>query len=272
MTLKKLKKELLRPIKRQQKHTQISIMSMDSVWFYSQMKSGTTYTIIFLINYLNEISKSELSKKDIFDILPYFHSVLNVINNNTPSQIREQQDKLIENIDFPYFLHTHKMIDDFSKKRILMSRNPLDYLISSYHYHYVNRGKKTPLTKAWKHILDEFIEQHKHQQSILEKQPNTTLYLQYEDVVTQPEQEFKRLVDFLALPYDEDLFQLAIQKSQKKEVQKIEKEGGSMIVALKEHKQESFIRSGKIGEWEDYLSGKLKDDVFNYLKNNHIKF
>ena len=207
-----------RVIQRNLKEVTLSAISRDSVWFYSQMKSGTTYTIIFLINYLNLVSKKGFTSKDVYEILPYFHSINAAIDRTSVSKIREEQRRLIEGVTNKYFLHTHDQIIDFSEKRVLLNRNPLDYLVSSYYFWYVNRGKKDSIEDVYKRILDRYIINYNNHERILKEQPNTTLSIMYEELIRKPELIFTQLVNFLGYEYDSGLLTEAVELSQKKKI------------------------------------------------------
>ena len=252
-------------------NSSMSLMSKDSIWFYSQMKSGTTYTIIFLINYINEINDLNLSKKDIFNILPFLHSFESRAKSNSISKIREEQRNILNGTELGYFLHTHVNIEDFSRKRILMTRNPLDYIISCYFFHYVNRGINTSLDKVWKDILTRYISSHNSQLRISQEQPETTLFLHYEDIMKKPNHVFAELVRFLGLKLDHKSICSAILKSQKDEVKKIENAGGKAIVAGEGFIAKSFVRSGQVGEWKEYIDDSLKKKIVEFLKSEGVE-
>lgn len=270
MSVSRIKRYFLSKLKNNISNEQtLSLMSQNSIWFYSQMKSGTTYTVIFLMNYLNELNQCNLSKKDILLQVPYFHTMEKAIKRYSVAKIRYNQ-RLVLKECMPYLLHTHIAINDFSLKRILITRNPLDYLVSSYFFHYVNRDRDIPLVKVWKKIVDKFVCHHLQQVNIYKELPDTTLFLSYEEVVTSPSIEFKRLVNFLGLKYDDAVLDKALLNSQQNEVKETEKLVGQAIVAGNDYNKDSFIRSGKIGDWKKHIDEDLKNKIISYLRDNNI--
>ncbi|MEP3351530.1 MAG: sulfotransferase domain-containing protein [Marinomonas sp.] len=249
----------------------ISQMSRDSVWFYSQMKSGTTYVIIFLLNYINNLQRLSFDKKIIFELLPYFHSIEVQLNKHSPSEIREMQRAVLSGLDFDCFLHTHKNIIDFSDKRIFITRNPFDYLISRHFFHYLNRGNKKDLSYVWREVLEKFVITHKSQVEMSLSQPDTTLMLNYESLILSPKEKFIKILEFLNLECDNDLIELSLSQSKISEVKKIEDVGGKPIVAGENFQAKSFIRSGDIGDWKNYISDDLRVEIEKWLNSRGVR-
>ncbi len=261
-------------IKKIQKANELSIsmalLSKDSLLFYSQVKSGTTYTVIFLINYINEIYELGLDHKGIFDILPYFHCTAQTVKKTSAANLIEKQSKLAPKEKLPLFIHTHIPISDFSDKRVLLTRNPLDYLVSSYFFFYINQGKEVKIEKIWKRRIDKYIRNEKEFQKIIENQPESSILIKYEDLVSKPLIVFTQIIKHFELPLDPIKVQLAINKSQKKEIINIEKSGGKVIIAPDSFMGRSFIRSGEIGDWKNHISPELANKIKAYISSQGI--
>ena len=253
-------------------YNELSKMSKESVWFFSQMKSGTTYTVIFLINYLSLLKKESPSKSQLSSILPYFHSLENrLLESYSLNSIMDKQKSLFSgNLD-SYVLHTHNNFESHSEKTVIITRNPLDYLVSSYFYHYVNRNNSILLNDCYKQILKLYIEVYEYQENIISDKSKKSLKLVYENLIPNPEFYFKELVNFIGLSYDAKILEEAILLSSKDNVKKIEDQKGSAIIAPPSYNAKSFIRSGKIGDWQEYMDDKLKNEVINFLNLSGVK-
>ncbi|WP_299495473.1 sulfotransferase domain-containing protein [uncultured Shewanella sp.] len=249
----------------------LSSLSKDNVWFYSQMKSGTTYTINFLINYFSLQSKQEYNIELIKSKLSFFHSTHQVIKHVSPSKIISEQGSILKEYDFSLIVHTHENIIDYSKQRILMTRNPLDYITSSYFFHYKNRGSHKSIHQLWKKLADPYIKNHQAQMKILSEQPETTLLIKYECLIKKPEQVFHKLLSFLNVDVNNDILLKSIDLSSKKSVKKMESLTGKAIIASPEKfKGSSFIRSGKVGDWKEHMDTKLSNKILDYLEVNGV--
>ncbi len=239
----------------------LTLLSKDSLWIYSLMKSGTTYSALFLSNYFNYVYGD---KKGVdFDHMNKaycIHSLESNLQANNITQLLSKSAFHTSDIaGYQAFFTTHVPIHSgLFKKNISLIRNPLDYIISSYYFHYVNRGryKMHPINIAQKRIRD-FARTVEHQNQLKENYPDKVLQMRYETLVTQPEESFKQMIQFLDLEFDDKGIEIAMHNSSKKKVKEMEAQRGEAIVKKNGSKYKgSFIRSGKIGEWKEYFSDK----------------
>jgi hypothetical protein len=132
----------------------------------------------------------------------------------------------------------------------------LDYTISSYFFHYVNRGSLLAHPRL---IIDqkmtEFCEILERQRQLVVERPSDALHLAYEDVVREPKTAFERLLRFLGLPAHDESIEFALKNSSKRKIKEMEAARGTAIVqgAGKSFKA-SFVRSGQVGEWKEYFN------------------
>jgi len=173
----------------------------------------------------------------------------------------------------PKIIHTHTFIEsEFWKKNISIYRNPLDFIISSYFYWYINRGKKVSHPrKKIDRFIGEFIKVYKKQLYLKDKFPNSVLMFCYEELIRNPEKIFKEVISFLNLNMDESALNFALINSSRKKIKAMEANRGEAIVKRDGIKfSGSFIRSGKIGEWKEFFNDKDLIYIENKLKFHNI--
>ena len=250
-------------------------LSEDSVWIYTLMKSGTTYSLLFLANYLNylnggrtRVSYDEMQLKFIL------HSMDVKIRNEKIEPFLKEHKKLTDETQFPRIIHTHSFIpSNLWSKNICLYRNPLDFIISGYYYFYINRGINIshPL-KIYKELLDHFLTTYKQQVILKERYPDKVLLISYEKLMASPKEVFQKMIEFIGLPCDETGVLQAMEFSSKKQVKEMEKERGEAIVKKDGIKfSGSFVRSGKIGEWKEYFNENDLTEIKNYLSQFEVE-
>ncbi len=236
----------------------LTSLSCDGIWIYTLMKSGTTYTLLFLSNYLNLLYGDGYSvdydrmQKEFF-----FHTAEKNIGGKDIGNLIENRKSISEKI--PNVIHTHVPLNyNLWDKCICLYRNPLDYIISSFFFHKVKRGKitKHPLT-ILENRLENFGETCKKQLQLEKDFPNRCIRISYENLITNPFDVFSQMVRFLGLPYHEDMVLAAMENSSVDKVKEMEKKRGAAIVVPVGAKYTgSFINSGKIGQWKKYFDEK----------------
>lgn len=236
----------------------LSTLSNNSIWIYSLMKSGTTYTALFLSNYFNYLYGDKRGVD--FDRMNKEYCVHSLEGKLKPEML---QKMLNENLffnnkfnDYNGLFTTHVPIKgDLWNKNISLYRNPLDFIISSYFFHYINRGQEISHPREIiKEKIKNFSKTIISQKAIKKKYSNKVYRLSYEELMKKPEQTFTKMINFLELESDLNAIAFAMEYSSKKKVKEMEKKRGEAIV-----KQDgvnfsgSFVRSGKIGEWKEYF-------------------
>ncbi len=231
-------------------------LSTDSIWIYTLMKSGTTYSLLFLSNYLNLIYGD--GKRVSYDQMQenfFFHSSERRLKSKDLGVLIENRRKISK--DIPSIIHTHEKIEHaLWLKNISLYRNPLDYIVSYYFYFLKKRGKsiKHP-RKIIEDRLTKFIKVYNFQKELEMQFPERSLRFSYEELMADPFKIFSEMIKFLELDYNEDLINQSMEFSSKKSVQEMEKERGGALVVPKEKKfSGSFIRSGKVGEWKEFFN------------------
>lgn len=239
-------------------------------------KSGTNFLRLILTNYFCNYNRINQQESLPFQKIGYFEmhqsifpnvrsDLLNGAKPFVPNKI--DRENLIYNhySDFMYdhghsidFLCKNKWISTYlmSAKMILLYRNPLDQIVSWYFYEYINKRK---MEVDLDDILDTLIRnysRHYYRTKLLHSvNPEQTFLVSYEELISKPLKKMVEILSFLELPVDEQLINLCINASSRKAVQKEESEKGTTIHS-NSLSVKSFIRSGDIGDWKNYLSGE----------------
>lgn len=252
------------------------LLSEDSIWVYTLMKSGTTYTLLFLANYINylagnrnAVSFDEMQSKFIL------HSLDGKIKEIDIELYLKEFRELKETVIKKRIIHTHEFFNStLWDKNISLYRNPLDFIISKYYYFYINRGLKVSHPrKIYKELLDHFIITYNHQLDLKKNYPEKVLSVAYEDLMKSPKETFKNLISFMGLKIDNYGIEHAMKFSSKKEVKKMERERGEAIVKKDGiNFKGSFVRSGEVGEWKSYFNDKDINNIRNYLAESGIDY
>ncbi len=249
----------------------------DSIFIFTIPKSGTTYTINFLANYICNI-KEEKPVSIAFENLVengVFHTfdtpLLNYNVNDTQlyeksvKSISTKNSTIARKTQYSHILGTHKYHSSYLfDKAILLYRNPLDFLVSIYNFEYVKRGISTPFEQVVKEKLSgnefSYIERFKLQLKLSKEYG--AHHVSYEDLILYPKLTFTNMLNYLEIPVDEKLLNLSMEMSSIKNVIEQESKSGKILLGSERGLQGSFITSGKIGQWTEYFD----DELFSYVK------
>lgn len=253
----------------------LATLSKDGVWIYSLMKSGTTYTALFLSNYVNYfLGNKNAVAFDEMNLKYCVHSIESRLKTENLIQIQKENVFINDQYGGYRSLFTsHRFIEgELWSKNIGLYRNPLDYIISSYFFHYINRGQKIAHPRK---IVDKKIHEFSlviNKQKELEKNfPDKVLRVAYCELMREPEDTFSKMVNFLGFEYDEQAINFSIQNSSKKKVKEMESARGEAIVKKPGIQfNGSFVRSGKIGEWKDYFNDQDLKNIEEKLNHYNL--
>lgn len=250
----------------------LEALSIDNIWIYTLMKSGTTYSLVFLANYLNNIyGDKSLVNFDRMQSDFFLHSADNQVNKSHIGELINNKNKISDKI--PTIVHTHTMIQSsLWAKNISLSRNPLDYIISCYFFHHINRGEHIDHPRiVMGKMLKTFIETYTNQINITKKHPEKSILKSYEELMQSPQEVFTEIIHFLGLEYNEEAVIQSMENASKKNIKKMEEtRGESIVVRPGIEFKGSFIRSGKIGEWKEYFNDKDLKKIEAILNNENL--
>lgn len=230
----------------------VSALVEDNFWLLSQMKSGTTF-------FCNAVAFYHALKLGVpqpsFDDTAAYGVGRNLYDNF--GELRGIT-RFARETGKRWIIQTHESVPARPAQLVLLSRDPLDYCVSSYFFHFKNRkGKEnTRVEAALNQIVDKFAALYHQQRE--EARRNTQVHvLMYEDLMRAPVDEIGRIVFALYGEIDLDLMSSAVQLAGVDRLKSHEKDTGRAIIGQEgAFKAAHFVRSGKIGEGRDFFDGE----------------
>ena len=233
----------------------------DDVILTSYPKSGNTWIRFFLCNL---ISLREWDGKTVtFSILNETMPELGVSN-----LLRDWPHGTI-----PRFVKTHKEYWPlvFSENRsVLLVRDPKDVMVSYYNYK-TGRGDIDGSVKFSNFIRKPGVGLESwciHYKSWKDK---SDVVIYYEDIKSDDVKEFLNMLNSLRISVEDSLIKEAAQRSQFKEIRKIEKEFGTGEKGSDFKGRRKFTRKGGTGGWKKYFKKSDISYYQNILKKYSIK-
>ena len=141
-----------------------------------------------------------------------------------------------------------------------MYRNPFDQICSVY-----NMRKKKKETKHLNKTIDYFIARYIKSYQIIkhfENQKNVKV-IAYENLKQNTQKVFIEILEFFEIPINNDLSKIAIENASIKNVKKAESSKEKL-------RGDSFITSGKIGQWKQQLSKSQINLIKKECHKNNI--
>lgn len=278
-------------------------------WLASYPKSGNTWTRIFLTNYLNDadqpadinhlkggpiasdrdlfdrwagVEASDLSFDDIADFRPHVYRQM-ALHIAHPLYIKVH-DACIRNSDGEMLFPS-----DVTSAVIYLIRNPLDVAVS-----YAHHSGRT-LEQIVKNLCDQdgivyenpkllppqipqrLLSWSAHVRSWVDESGLAVTVIRYEDMLTQPEAAFERIIRALKLDLDPIRLSKAVELSRFESIQEQESRAGFKERAMLA--DTPFFRQGRSGTWREELNSELADKIiegnadvmrrFGYLDQNN---
>lgn len=269
----------------------ITVYLRNSILLNTIPKSGTNFLRMMITNYICNYHIVERNGLKAFQRVGYFE-MDNHLFPNVRSDILNRSKKFKENnIDqknliygrYSDFMYDHGHAIDFtvkfgllfsfffSKKMILLYRNPMDQIVSWFFYEYKNKQKKkyVELNESIEELAANYLRHYKRTMMLKKILSHQCHLVSYENLVMNPQNELIKIIEFLELPVNKELVTFCVNASSKKEVQKEEAMNVSTI-----HNQnlssKSFIRSGKIGDWKNHINKKSYNKIEQILLRENI--
>lgn len=256
------------------------------VWLASYPKSGNTWTRIFLANYLfnrqEPMPINEVHRLGMGDSIAKTYAMVarRPIDTGDHRGMLALRPKVLNGIiangaDIN-FVKTHNIRDfamgvelipgPLTRSAIYILRDPLD-LVISFARHYGHTPEETAAAIARDdHVINgdaTTVPQYlcnwsRHVKSWTKRPPFPVLTLRYEDLKTDPEAGFTRLLEHIGVPVDPERLARAIRFSSFDEVSA--QEGRSGFVERSPH-TERFFAKGEVGQWQAALTPETVERI-----------
>jgi len=231
------------------------------------MKSGNTW-LRFLIYHYFLLQKEYNSNNSLtFD-------ELNKIQKHS------LENKCISSFDpnYPKIIRTHlKYISGFKSFNVLyISRNPLDTIVSKYHY---LSKRETPFRSYPLELRNELLNIDNY--VLFEIQnwinfhkvylDNYDLHITYEDLKRSPEKTLKKVVSHLGVSNPQkELLEKSVELSSFNRIKKMSM-SNSQQNGMSKTFNGTFTRKGIVGSYKEEIEEKTIEKVLDLLKLNNIK-
>lgn len=231
-------------------------------------KSGTHLSLFLVGNYLRVHycgATEPITPAQLYELFP---------NTLHKKPVPAPGQKLCSKGGFSDILwgHHYKYLKMSSARKILfLYRNPLDQLVSNYHYTFVLRPETIPQDqrgKSFSEMLPILAKRYAklywfHKRNLLGKQ---ALPMSYEVLTQDTRNAFYTILHWLGCEVDTKHMDTAIAFSSRETLRSLEQRTGVTIANAKG----SFIRSGKTGGWRENFSPADLDLTKKILAENGV--
>jgi hypothetical protein len=231
-----------------------------SICLVTVMKSGTHWARYLLANYLKIMVRGPDCSRATYEELQ------SVFSPNDRRLCLRTKTEPVRSPLYPVFgyqdvmwQHVSEDLSEYRGRIVFLFRNPLDYLISRYHYDKAlwqseGRDVSSPAaTMEWS--LRWYAESLTFMLKLI-RQKRDAVVLTYENLKQAPEVSLEILLRSLGIPVRRDALQLAVERSDAKKVAAEEVERGRAIVGPTTSGY--FVRDSGVGQWRNHLT---EDDL-----------
>lgn len=168
---------------------------------------------------------------------------------------------LVWSLQDPRIIHSHTTFRTSIPKAVYVVRDGRDSLVSFYHYSTTRNGIDMPFDEWFDLYCRRWYgpRWHDHVGSWLTKGNEglgvALMVLRFEDLKADPVGRVHQVMDFLGLATDHEAIQHAIEMASLDEARKREER----VFGYLQNEHQSFYRSGRTGQYQEYLRGDLYD-------------
>jgi len=234
----------------------------ENILFAGYPKSGNTWLRFMIYHYFH------LKNGGNEDVLTY-------------EDLKSLQSDSIENgispplvKGYPPIVRTHlSYFNEFDQafcKTIYVHRNPLDTLVSAFHFFVLNRNaitKKSPSNSIDNYVKYNYTHWIRHFESYYNCDQNICL-TSFENLKKDPVKEFSEVLLFLGEKIDRNFLQKSVELSDFSSINKMTIDSGQTYGSGQKGIQKGiFTRKGKVGSFRS----ELKDSTIEYVKKELAK-
>ncbi|XP_020560409.1 cytosolic sulfotransferase 3-like [Oryzias latipes] len=254
----------------------------DDILIASYPKAGNTWVSYILdLLYFSHVSPDRQEVVPLHERVPFLEFYM----PGFPSGV----DELNQSTTVPRIIKTHLPVQFLSKsfweqnsKIVYVARNAKDSVVSFFHFDRMNKAQPEP--GDWSSYLKRFMDGkmvfgswYEHVKGWWEKQkshPNI-LYLFYEDLIENTEEELDKLCSFLGLSPSSESKKQVMEKALFDNMKNNKMANGSADAVL-DFKISPFMRKGKVGDWKNHFTvqqnEQFSEDYDKKMKDTDLQF
>ena len=219
----------------------------DDIFIVSYPKSGNTWTRFLIANLL--FPQEPITFANIEDKVP---------------DIYQSNERKLLHVSRPRVLKSHEYFDPRYQQIIYIVRDPRDIAISLYH-HNIKFGVFNENYSVEQFIVEQFIKGNTNNfgpwgENVgswlgAKKDNSNFLLLRYEDMLSDPKTELKKIAHHLRISFTDELLTKVIKQSSFEHMQLLENNQSNLWELTRNtRKDKFFVRSGQFGQWQNELS------------------
>lgn len=261
-------------------------MSKPFIWVSAFPKSGNTWVRLFLSAYINggTVNINDLPRRTSnSDLMPYYYHSLSPVpvKELTTYGVLCLRNAVLQHVchlggSWPIFLKTHhanmcmnefRLIPEIvTESAVYIIRDPRDVAVSlskhndesidkviedmgqincALHSKVEHESSLFHLISSWSNHVDTWMQAEFPCEAFT-----------YEKLVLEPEDGFKRLLDFLNFSFDQKVFYDSLEATKFESLKGQEDEKG-----FREAANGSFFNQGQVGNWKNVLTTKQADKI-----------
>ena len=225
----------------------------DDVFLVSYPKSGNTWTR-FLVGNAATGADGSVDFTSIDAKVPDIHKISAAALDALPGR---------------RFIKSHSAFDPRYPKVIYVVRNPLDVLVSYFHFQRKNGVLPADATIA--DYAGDFLEQSGNYGTWAQNVESWTaamagnpnfLLLRYEDMLADTARELRKVLAFAGLPADEEILARTVQLSSSEAMRRLEQEqAGAWQATRNSDRSIPFVRKASSGGWREEMDEGLATKI-----------
>lgn len=229
------------------------------VLFAGYIKSGNTWLRFLIYNYFNVLINNASETLSYHQLNKWQHlSLLDPIEPQLPPD------------GFPFLARTHhpyhKLFGRF-QKGIFIYRNPLDTLVSAYHF----TKKQADAFGSKNFTIDEFVKEklpewELHTNNYLKQKH--LLHVKYEDLQANTLTKLQQIIEYLAEPFQQEIGEKSIRLSSFQSIKEMGRKKNQQYGNGGPQFTGEFTRKGKVGSFIE----ELHPDTIRFATHTMKKF